>query len=145
MHQRIGEVLRRLVPLSAHDVDEVLQEQRGTQRRFGEVAISLGLCRPEHIWKAWATQTTDTVQRVDLNEVGVDAQAVNVLPRDVAAKFGALVIRSSHDQLIVATSDAHFEEAAVALPAILNLKIKFVIADAKQIEEAMDRYDRRTV
>ncbi len=143
MHQRIGEVLRRLVPLSSHDVDEVLQEQRGTAKRFGEVAISLGLCRPEHIWKAWATQTTDTVQRVDLNEVGVDAQAVTLLPRDVAMKFGVIVIRSSHDQLVIATSDICFEEAAIALPSIVSTKIKFVVADAQQIQAAMDHYYRK--
>lgn len=144
MHQRIGEVLRRLVPLSSHDVDEVLQEQRGTAKRFGEVAMSLGLCRPEHIWKAWATQTTDTVQRVDLNEVGIDSQAVAMLPSDVAMKFGAIAIRSSHDQLVIATSDVCFEEAAIALPTIVRTKIKFVIADAQQIQAAIDHYYRKS-
>ena len=86
MHLRIGELLRRLVPMTAHDVDEVLQEQRGTPRRFGEVAISLGLCRPEHVWKAWATQTSDTVEKVDLNVVGIDAQATAKLSSDVAMR-----------------------------------------------------------
>jgi hypothetical protein len=142
MHLRIGELLRRLVPMTAHDIDEVLQEQRGTPRRFGEVAISLGLCRPEHVWKAWATQTTDTVERVDLNDVGIDAQAAAVLPREVAQKFGAIAIRSSHDQLVIATSDLCFEEAAIALPTIVNTRIKFVIAEANQIQEAMDHYYR---
>jgi hypothetical protein len=144
MHQRIGEVLRRLVPLSAHDVDEVLQEQRGTPRRFGEVAISLGLCRPEHIWKAWATQSTESVQHVDLNEVGIDAQAVGALPRDIAMKFGAIAIRAGQGQLVVATSDVCFDEAAMALPTLVKTKIKFIIADAKQIQEAMDHYYRKT-
>jgi hypothetical protein len=144
MHLRIGELLRRLVPMTAHDVDEVLQEQRGTPRRFGEVAISLGLCRPEHVWKAWATQTTDTVEYVDLNDVGIDAQATAKLTSDVAMRFGAIVVRASKDQLVVATSDVCFEEASLALPAIVNTKIKFVLADARQIQEAIEHYYRKS-
>lgn len=144
MHLRIGELLRRLVPLSAHDVDEVLQEQRGTPRRFGEVAISLGLCRPEHIWKAWAAQTTDTVQRVDLNEVGIDSQATALLPLDVATRFSAIALRASHDQVVIATSAACFEEAAIALPEILKTNIKFVIAEEKQIQDAVGHYYRKS-
>jgi hypothetical protein len=144
MHLRIGELLRRLVPMSAHDVDEVLQEQRGTPRRFGEVAISLGLCRPEHVWKAWATQTTDVVQRVDLSDVGIDAQAVVVIPLEMAKRFGVIAIRASKDQIIVATSDVCFDEAATALPTLVQTKLKFVLADAKQIQDAMEMYYRKS-
>ncbi|HTL29386.1 MAG TPA: hypothetical protein VL282_09195 [Tepidisphaeraceae bacterium] len=144
MHLRIGELLRKLVPLSAHDVDEVLQEQRGTPHRFGEVAISLGLCRPEHVWKAWAAQTTDTVERIDLKDVGIDAQAAAILPHDVATRFGVIALRTSPGLVVVATSDVCFEEASIALPTIIKRKIKFVLADAKQIQEAVDFYYRKT-
>ena len=140
MHQRIGELLRRLVPLSAHDVDEVLQEQRGTPRRFGEIAISLGLCRPEHIWKAWAAQTTDVVQRVDLREMGIDAQAAARLPFETAQRLGVIAVRASHGQLVVATSDVCFEEAVIVLPTLIKTKLKFVLADASQVQEAIDQY-----
>lgn len=140
MHQRIGELLRRLVPLSTHDVDEVLQEQRGTPRRFGEIAISLGLCRPEHIWKAWAAQTTDVVQRVDLKEVGIDAQAAARIPAEVARRLGVIAVRASQGQLVVATSDVCFEEAAVALPTLITTKLKFVLADAALVQDAIERY-----
>ena len=52
--QKIGDLLKRLVPLSAHDVDEILHEQRHSQQRFGETAIAMGLCRPEHVWRRGA-------------------------------------------------------------------------------------------
>src|SRR5439155_6477219 len=56
---RIGELLSRMVPLSGHDVEEILQEQSATRRRFGEIALAWGLCKPEHVWDAWGQQSTD--------------------------------------------------------------------------------------
>ena len=35
---RIGELLSQMVPLDGQDVDEILQEQGVTRRRFGEIA-----------------------------------------------------------------------------------------------------------
>ena len=94
--QKIGELLMRLVPLSRHDVDEILQEQRATQLRFGETAISMGLCRPEHVWRAWCGQSTDEVEQVDLDEVGVDAQATPLIPREIAMRHRLRVPDSRH-------------------------------------------------
>ena len=138
--QKIGDLLKRLVPLSGHDVDEILQEQRGNNLRFGETAISMGLCRPEHVWRAWSGQTSDEVERVDLDEVGVDAQATPLIAREVAMRFGVIPLRVSEGVLVVATSDACFQEATVALPPLVHLKLKFVLADERQIEGALAAY-----
>ena len=138
--QKIGDLLRRLVPLSRHDVDEILQEQRATQLRFGETAIALGLCRPEHVWRAWCGQTTDEIQRVNLDEVGVDAQASPLIPREVAMRFGVMPIRVVTGTLMVATSDVCFEEAVVGLPPLVHLKLKFVLAPQDQIQRALATY-----
>jgi hypothetical protein len=138
--QRIGELLKRLVPLSAHDVEDILHEQRGTPMRFGETAISMGLCQPEHVWRAWCGQGSDEVQRVDLDQVGVDAQAIPLIARDIAMQFGVIPIRVAGDLLVVATSDLCFEEAVVGLPPLLHLKLKFVLAPQQQIQKALATY-----
>ena len=51
-----GQCLGRVVPLSAHDVSEILEHQAATRRRFGEIALAWGLCRPQHVWQAWWAQ-----------------------------------------------------------------------------------------
>src|SRR2546423_848682 len=53
---RFGEILGRLVNLSGHDVNEILEEQNATHQRFGEIALSWGLCAPEDVWQAWCDQ-----------------------------------------------------------------------------------------
>ncbi len=63
---RFGEHLSRLVNLSRHDVDEILEEQSSTRHRFGEIALSWGLCTPENVWQAWCDQLLSQVQKVDL-------------------------------------------------------------------------------
>src|SRR5215212_9344230 len=73
--QPMGELLARLGQLSPHDIDEILAEQRHTRQRFGQIAVSLGFCQPEHVWAAWCSQLNGHVDPVDLDEIGIDAQA----------------------------------------------------------------------
>ena len=138
--QRMGDLLKRLVPLTSHDVDDILSEQRATQLRFGETAISMGLCRPEHVWRAWCGQHTDQVERVDLDDVGIDAQATPLIPREVAMRFGVIPLRVTEGALVVATSDLCFEEASVGLPPLVELKLKFVLAPQEQVQRALVSY-----
>ena len=101
---RIGELLSELVELSGHDVEEILHEQQTTQRRFGEIALSWGLCQPEHVWSAWSRQVgngTD-VQRVDLDRDGIDAQAVALLHANVARAFRVIPIRADAQEVVLA-------------------------------------------
>ena len=138
--QKIGEALRRLVPLSTHDVDEILHEQRANNMRFGETAIAMGLCRPEHVWRAWSGQHSDQVEQVDLDEVGIDSQATPLIPREVAMRFGVIPLRVAGGVLVVATSDLCFDEAVVGLPPLLHHKLKFVLAPQEQVRSALAVY-----
>lgn len=138
--QRMGELLKTLVPLSAHDVDEILSEQRASQLRFGETAISMGLCRPEHVWRAWCGQSSDQIEHVDLDEVGIDAQATHLIEKNVALRFGVIPLRVAGTTLIIATSPICFEEAVVGLPQTVKLNLKFVLAPQEQIQSALATY-----
>jgi len=138
--QRMGELLSRLVPISPHDIEEILHEQGTRHRLFGEIALSMGLCRPEHVWKAWCRQNASEIEQVDLDQMGVDAQATAHLPREAALRYGAVPLRLAGRKLLVATSPQCFEEAATCLPSIVPMNLKFVLADAQQIQRALMRY-----
>ncbi len=138
--QRMGDLLRRLVPLSGHDVDEILQEQRIGSRRFGETAIAMGLCRPEHVWRAWHGQNPDKIELVDLEQVGIDTQSVTRIPRETAMKYGVIPLRVADEQLIVAACESSYRLAISALQLAVIQKIKFVIAPDTQVWDAIARY-----
>ena len=73
---RIGEVLSKFTGMSSMDVEEILQDQTVTNRRFGEIALSWGLCAPQDVWQAWYSQLDQDWPSVDLDDLGIDSQAV---------------------------------------------------------------------
>jgi Type II secretion system (T2SS), protein E, N-terminal domain len=137
---KFGAHLGRLIPLSDLDVEEILHEQRLSQRRFGEVALSMGLCQPEHVWRAWSSQLDSHTPRVRLSKVGVDATTVKCLPHELARKFGALPLRRIDDELLVAVSHLPDEGGHQQLQTAAGQKIKLVLANESELASWLDRY-----
>ena len=137
---RFGELLGRLVNLSRHDVDEILEEQSSTRHRFGEIALSWGLCTPEHVWQAWCDQLLSQVQKVDLEKLGVDSQAAAMITPQLARQLGAIPIRCMGQQLIVAVSDHNTDKVTTELRKITDMQLRFVVADVEQIQCALSVY-----
>jgi hypothetical protein len=137
---RIGELLSEMVHLSEHDVEEILQEQKSCGKRFGEIAMSWGLCEPEHVWRAWCNQTGDRLERVHLDRIGVDAQAVGLLPREQAIAFHAIPIRRYESLIVIALADPAQQERLRATLASLGKQLKFVLADPMEVDWAIGTY-----
>jgi hypothetical protein len=137
---RFGELLGRLVHLSRHDVDEILEEQSATKHRFGEIALSWGLCTPENVWQAWCDQLLSQVQKVDLEKLGVDSQAAAMISSELAHRLGAIPIRCMGQQLIVAVPSNNTDHIAAELRKVTDMQLRFVVADAIQIGQAISVY-----
>ena len=137
---RFGEVLSRFVPISRHDVYEILEEQSATRRKFGQIALNWQLCEPQHVWQAWASQLLGRTPRVDLARFGVDSQAAADLPGWVAVALGVVPVRTMDQMLVVAASEKSLPRAAELLTAHTKKPLSFVIADADQVQAAVQRY-----
>jgi hypothetical protein len=131
---RFGELLGRLVNLSRHDVDEILEEQSSTHHRFGEIALSWGLCAPEHVWQAWCDQLLEQVQKVDLEKLGIDSQAAAMIPAHLARRLNAIPIRCMGRVLVVAVVDDNTDHIAAELRKFTDMSLRFVVADAQQLK-----------
>lgn len=137
---RMGELLAQIGQLSPHDIDEILSEQRHTRQRFGAIAVSLGFCQPEHVWAAWCSQLSGHVDVVNLDELGIDAQAAECLPRDLALGLRAMPVRLFEGQLIVAVSDPSRASGVADLARRVGMDVKCVLATERQIETALAKY-----
>jgi len=137
---RIGELLRRMIPLSQHDVEEILSEQQASNRKFGDIALALGLCRPEHVWKAWMHQLETLTQRINVTAVGVDSQAIPLLSSRIAHKFVIIPLRSIEDQLLVAAAHPLSEAEISEIEAHCGRRIKLVLADEAEVQKHLHRY-----
>jgi hypothetical protein len=139
-HARIGELLSRIVPLSGHDVEEILQEQSSNRRKFGEIALSWGLCRPEHVWDAWCQQSSQEGETLDLDRIGIDTHAASLLPAELARGLMVIPLRVTHDMALIATAHTPGEAETNLLSAALQLRIKFARADQHQLVAMIERY-----
>ncbi len=137
---RMGELLSRIVPISNHDVEEILQAQTGTQRKFGEIALAWGLCQPEHVWNAWCRQLASGVERVDLEKIGIDAQALELIPAEAARELEILPIRVAEDVVVIATAEEETGKFEARLATLLHHRVMFVRADAKQLHDLIETY-----
>jgi hypothetical protein len=135
-----GECLAKIVRLSAHDVAEILEHQAATRRKFGEIALAWGLCRPQHVWQAWWEQLSADTPTVDLNRIGVDAQAIAHISAELAVQFRAVPLRCHEEQLVVAACERGLARASAELPGLTGKQVKFVVAEATQIDEAIAAY-----
>jgi len=136
----MGELLSSIGQLSSHDIDEILAEQRQTRQRFGAIAVSLRFCQPEHVWAAWCSQLSVRVDVVNLDEIGIDAQAVECLPRELALGLRAMPVRVFEGQLIVAVGDPSRASGVAALARRLAMQVKCVLASDAQIDKALNQY-----
>jgi hypothetical protein len=137
---RMGELLSRMVPLSGHDVEEILQEQSNNRRKFGEIALSWGLCRPEHVWDAWCQQSADGTEVVDLEKIGIDTQAAALLTGDVARELSVIPVRVSSDAVLLAIAETPSEDTSKSLTDALHRRIKFVRANPEQLRAMIELY-----
>ncbi|MFT3787899.1 MAG: hypothetical protein QM770_17305 [Tepidisphaeraceae bacterium] len=137
---RFGQLLSKIIPLSDHDVEEILHEQHATNKKFGDIALSLGLAKPEHIWAAWLRQLEDRTDRVDLDAIGIDVQALNCLPADQARMLQALPLRSLSGELLVALAHIPSESLVHQLEQATQKRVKIVLAQEDRLRRAIDRY-----
>ncbi|CAN5582709.1 hypothetical protein BH09PLA1_BH09PLA1_33560 [soil metagenome] len=141
--KRIGELLSQMVPISLHDIEEILQEQTAsnTKKSFGDIALSMGLCRPEHVWRAWCGQLMDgPPRRIDLDRAGVDTQALTYISPELANELHVIPVRVLGNILIVAISSDAIGMAATQLPSRVQKELRFAIADRAAIHRALKKY-----
>lgn len=137
---RFGELLAKWVSLTAHDISEILEDQNSSRRRFGDIALALGLCEPHHIWRAWWTQLSGAPERVDIDSIGVDVQCLSSFPRGLATEYSVMPLRASGSQMVLAAAEGALMRAMEELPRHVKLHLKFVLADPEQIQRAIEEY-----
>lgn len=138
--QRFGELLGRFVSITPHDVSEILEDQTSSRRRFGEIAMAFGLCKPQHVWRAWWAQLSGAPERVDLEAIGIDTQCLAHLPHALALDYNVIPIRASGEQMVIAAGEGSLMRAMEELPRRVKMQLKFVLADPRQIERAIKAY-----
>lgn len=132
---RIGQILSQSVPLSDHDVEEILHEQKTTRQPFGSAALALGKAKPEQVWQAWLTQVRQ--QPIDLSRLNADAAAVTAMPAGLAMLYGLVPLRVRGNDLVVAAGHDVPMEAIAHVERRTGLHLIVAHASATLVDQVL--------
>jgi hypothetical protein len=135
----IGQVLSRMGKLSAIDIDEILVQQQATRQRFGEIALSWGLCEPTHLCAAWCAQF-EANGRMDLAAAGIDEKALLAIPAELARRLKVLPLKIISYELVIATTRVLDSTELAELLRVSGRDVRFVMGDGQAIERAISIY-----
>jgi type IV pilus assembly protein PilB len=135
----IGQILLEMGVLSDKDIEEILDQQERTGRKFGQIALAWGLATPEQIWEAWSKQLAEQHHHVDLDEVGIDTNAINRVSSVLARFYHIVPLRLWGDNLVVATPSNADHGDLSDLPVLLGCNVHQVFCEPKQVDEYLDR------
>lgn len=136
---QIGQILKQMGVLTDRDVQEIIEQQQRTGRRFGQIALAWGLATPEQVWTAWSRQLADHRQRVDIDEVGIDTNAVEQISGVIARYYHVVPLRLWGDNLVVAVPEDGNHGNLDDLPVLLDCQVHACLCDPKQIDKYLDR------
>jgi len=126
--------------LSSIDIDEILEQQAVSRQRFGEIAVSWGLCEPVDLCEAWCVQFSEGVEESDLTPGDVDARLILSLPARLARQLHIVPLISIADQMVVASAQPVDGDQWLAILEATGMDVRFVLAQPEAIAAALDLY-----
>jgi len=140
--ERLGDLLVREGLITREQLQEALEQQRGTGNRLGYTLVKLGLVQEIEITKMLARQYR--VPAVDLSRFVVDEKIVKMVPGDVAVRHTVLPLKREGRTLTVAMADPTNVTVIDDLKFITRFDIFPVIAGEYTLREAIERYYEQT-
>ena len=137
----IGEVLCEMGLLTAGQVEQILELQKQTRQKFGQIAVHMGLVTAEQVWLAWAEQMSYRRRFVELNEVGIAPAAVERVTVSTARALGVVPLRLWGDHLIVASAPDISPSNLTELAEQTQCQVQACMAFPESIRYHLDRLE----
>lgn len=133
----IGEILNQMGKLTRDDIEQIVQHQRATRQKFGQIAVRWGLITQEHVWEAWARQLAQRHQ-LDLESVGSDTAAWRRVPPPTARKWGVVPLRLWGEHLVLAAPADISRKILEEIRDATGCQIHVCISQREAIERHLD-------
>ncbi|MDO9267105.1 MAG: ATPase, T2SS/T4P/T4SS family [Sulfurimonas sp.] len=127
----IGQLLEELGFITKEQIEVTLNVQKANPKYFGETLQDLDFVTSSEIAQAIAIQSN--LEYVNLEFVVPSAEALRLIPYNVAKAKNILPISIDEDTITVATQDVNELSTLDYLRKISNKNVKFVVEDKKTI------------
>lgn len=140
---RLGQLLVDARLIAQEALDQVLELQRSDGRRLGTLLVERGLIDETQLTQILSHQLS--VPWVSLLHIEFSRQLLNLVPRDVAERYGVVPIYVRHvrgqgDTLYIAMDDPSNEEVLEACASYSGLSVRAMIAPPSDIRSAIRAY-----
>jgi len=136
----IGELLVRGGVITAEQLERALRHQQEHPELgpLGQVLLSLQMLDAEQLTQTIAQQLN--IPRVDLNHFDIDEHCLALVPEVIAHRYKVMPLLRLDKRLLVATTNPTQNELEHVLSFITGLQVESVLADAHELDEAIDRH-----
>jgi type II secretory ATPase GspE/PulE/Tfp pilus assembly ATPase PilB-like protein len=136
---RIGDILVDAGLVTREQVEKVYESQmEGKRLKVGEILIKEGLITENQLLEALAKKFR--LRFVDMESIIPSEEALGALSEGVAVRLQVLPIHLEGRKLLVATSTPTDPTVGDNLRFITSYQIDLVVASARQISQAIDKY-----
>jgi MSHA biogenesis protein MshE len=139
---RIGDVLLKQNLISERQLQQTLELQKKTGKKFGRLLIETGIITEDLLANGLARQLQ--IPFINLKTFPFRLEVVRVLPESLARRFRALVLEDKGDTLVVAMADPLDLFAFDELNRLLKRAVTVAAVAESQLTLAFDRLYRRT-
>lgn len=136
--ERLGVLLLRAGIISERQLTDALEVHKATGSPLGRVLVDLGYATQGGILSVMAKQIG--IQYVDFSETRPDANAIAVVPRDLAVRYTLMPVKIVDDQLVVAMADPQNVLALDDLRIITGYEITSAISTKDGIVAAVEEF-----
>ena len=140
---RVGDILVESGLVTREQVEAAFKEQRGKKLQVGELLIMKGLITEEQLLSALATKFR--LRCVDLDTVHPSEAALGAISEGLANRLKIFPISLEGRKLVVATSAPTDLSIGDYLRFSTNCSPELVVASARQITAAIEKYYRHRV
>jgi len=143
VHVRLGELLVEAQAITREQLNEVLELQKTDGRRLGTILVDSGLVTEVQLTQILSQQLS--VPWVSLYHIDFSRQLLDLVPRDVAEKYGLVPIfvrrvRGLGNTLYIAMDDPSDDAAIQAVKQYSGLPVRCMIAPPHDIRGAIRAY-----
>jgi type IV pilus assembly protein PilB len=136
--KRLGDLLVEAGKISKDQLEHVLKSQRTSGKRIGQLLVEENIITEDDILNVLEVQLG--IQRVYIDEVSVDLDAVKSIPENLASRYNLIPVGYENNTIKVVMSDPLNIFAVDDVKIASGYEVDILIASNEEISRAIDKY-----
>jgi type IV pilus assembly protein PilB len=135
---RLGELLLREKLITPLQLQQAIEEQKGSGGRLGYQLTKMGFIEENELTAFLSKQYG--VPSIDLNEFDIEGDIIKLIPKEVVLKHQVIPVNRTGSTLIVAMADPSNIFAIDDIKFLTGYNVEVVVASEQAIEGAVEKY-----